>query len=59
MTNDLIRPVKAAKLMNYSYSYVCSLARAGHLRRHYAGTRRSYLLSKSEILAFLHQRVVN
>ena len=50
MDKNLIRADKAAKLLKYSYSYVCFLARQGKLTRYYVG-KRSYLLDKKEVLA--------
>ena len=47
---DLIRPAKAAKIIKYSYSYICFLAREGTLTRYYVG-KRSYLLDKKEVLS--------
>jgi len=57
MIKDLIRVKQAAKLMGYSTSHICALAREGKLTRHYGG-KRSYLLSRSEVLLYPYKRVI-
>ena len=56
MTQTLIRVKKAAKLLGYSESYICLIARRGSLKRYYVGTR-SYMLDREEVLLHPHKNV--
>ena len=57
MTHNLIRVRKAAKLLGYSESYICLMARQGAFTRYYVGSR-SYMLDKEEVLRHPHKKVI-
>ena len=56
MKQTLIRVKKAAKLLGYSESHICWMARSGSLKRYYVGTR-SYMLDREEVLLHPHKNV--
>ena len=54
-TSDFIRVRQASRMLKCSESHVYKLARTGLLSKYFIGVR-SYRLSKSEVVEYMHTR---